>query len=168
MAGQPRSAASSSSTEALPLWYRPAISALSRSTTACTSRRRPETDLEVGYELDPPAERVDAATFAGRRLAEELHALLLEHFLLALKPVEQRDERTLDLGPLRPPRHAAVCRPREPVPEIRPFRGLRYSADSIGDLAAVTAPGGWLVAQCGGVGNIASIQRVLATIGDGS
>jgi uncharacterized protein (DUF1015 family) len=26
------------------------------------------------------------------------------------------------------------------VPEIRPFRGLRYSADSIGDLAAVTAP----------------------------
>jgi len=35
------------------------------------------------------------------------------------------------------------------------------------NLAAVTAPGGWLVAQCGGVGNIASIQRVLATIGDG-
>ncbi len=35
------------------------------------------------------------------------------------------------------------------------------------NLAAVTAPGGWLVAQCGGVGNIASIQRVLAGIGDG-
>jgi trans-aconitate 2-methyltransferase len=35
------------------------------------------------------------------------------------------------------------------------------------NLAAVTAPGGWLVAQCGGEGNIASIQRVLATIGDG-
>lgn len=34
-------------------------------------------------------------------------------------------------------------------------------------LAAATRPGGWLVAQCGGVGNIASIQRVLATIGDG-
>lgn len=34
-------------------------------------------------------------------------------------------------------------------------------------LAAVTAPGAPLVAQCGGVGNIASIQRVLATIGDG-
>jgi protein ImuB len=43
------------------------------------ARRRPETDLEVACELDPPAERVDAATFAGRRLAEELHALLLEH-----------------------------------------------------------------------------------------
>jgi trans-aconitate 2-methyltransferase len=35
------------------------------------------------------------------------------------------------------------------------------------NLAAVTSPGGWLVAQCGGVGNITSIQRVLATIGNG-
>ena len=35
------------------------------------------------------------------------------------------------------------------------------------NLAAVLRPAGLLVAQCGGVGNIASIQRVLATIGDG-
>jgi trans-aconitate 2-methyltransferase len=35
------------------------------------------------------------------------------------------------------------------------------------NLAVVMRPGGWLVAQCGGAGNIASIQRVLATIGDG-
>lgn len=35
------------------------------------------------------------------------------------------------------------------------------------NLAAVLRPGGWLVAQCGGVGNIASVQRVLASIGDG-
>ena len=41
--------------------------------------RRPETDLEVSCALDPPVERVDTATFVGRRLAEELHALLLEH-----------------------------------------------------------------------------------------
>ncbi len=34
-------------------------------------------------------------------------------------------------------------------------------------LAAVLRPGGRLVAQCGGVGNIASIHAVLATIGDG-
>jgi trans-aconitate 2-methyltransferase len=34
-------------------------------------------------------------------------------------------------------------------------------------LATVTRPGGWLVAQCGGAGNIASVQRVLATVGDG-
>jgi trans-aconitate 2-methyltransferase len=35
------------------------------------------------------------------------------------------------------------------------------------NLAAVIRPGGRLVAQCGGAGNIASIQRVLATLGDG-
>jgi trans-aconitate 2-methyltransferase len=35
------------------------------------------------------------------------------------------------------------------------------------NLATVTRPGGWLVAQCGGAGNIARIMGVLATIGDG-
>ena len=35
------------------------------------------------------------------------------------------------------------------------------------NLAAVLRSGGRLVPQCGGVGNIASIQRVLATLGDG-
>lgn len=35
------------------------------------------------------------------------------------------------------------------------------------NLAAVLQPGGFLVAQCGGAGNIASIRRVLAGIGDG-
>ena len=35
------------------------------------------------------------------------------------------------------------------------------------NLAAVTRPGGWLVAQCGGAGNIASVMAALATIGDG-
>jgi trans-aconitate 2-methyltransferase len=35
------------------------------------------------------------------------------------------------------------------------------------NLAAVTRQGGWLVAQCGGVGNVARIEAVLATIGDG-
>ena len=34
-------------------------------------------------------------------------------------------------------------------------------------LAAVMLEGGRLVAQCGGFGNIASIRRVLATVGDG-
>ena len=35
------------------------------------------------------------------------------------------------------------------------------------NLAAVLRPGGRLVAQCGGVGNIATVQRALATIDDG-
>jgi trans-aconitate 2-methyltransferase len=36
-----------------------------------------------------------------------------------------------------------------------------------GNLAAILRPGGRLVAQCGGAGNIANVQRVLAGIGDG-
>jgi trans-aconitate 2-methyltransferase len=35
------------------------------------------------------------------------------------------------------------------------------------NLAAATRPGGRLVAQCGGAGNVASIERVLVTLGDG-
>jgi trans-aconitate 2-methyltransferase len=35
------------------------------------------------------------------------------------------------------------------------------------NLASVLRPGGVLVAQCGGVGNIASVERALAKVGDG-
>ena len=34
------------------------------------------------------------------------------------------------------------------------------------NLAAVLRPGGWLVAQCGGAGNVASVQRVAAELAD--
>ena len=37
------------------------------------ARRRPEADLVAGTDLDPPLDRVDQATFAGRQLAERLH-----------------------------------------------------------------------------------------------
>lgn len=43
------------------------------------ARRRPAPDLSVAADLDPPAARVDTAAFAGRRLAEQLTALLAEH-----------------------------------------------------------------------------------------
>ncbi|WP_149204383.1 DNA polymerase Y family protein [Actinotalea subterranea] len=42
-----------------------------------TALRRLEPDLAVEQDLDPPVERVEAAAFAARRLAEELHALLV-------------------------------------------------------------------------------------------
>jgi trans-aconitate 2-methyltransferase len=35
------------------------------------------------------------------------------------------------------------------------------------NLAAVTRPDGWLVAQCGGFGNIGRIKRAAASVGDG-
>ena len=37
------------------------------------ARRRPEADLVATADLDPPLDRVDQTTFAGRRLAEQLH-----------------------------------------------------------------------------------------------
>ena len=43
-----------------------------------TALRRPEPDVAVGLDLDPPAERVEAAAFAARRAAEALHTLLVE------------------------------------------------------------------------------------------
>lgn len=43
------------------------------------ARRRPEADLAVTADLDPPVDRVDQATFAGRRLAEQLHDDLVRH-----------------------------------------------------------------------------------------
>ena len=48
-----------------------------------------------------------------------------------------------------------------------PSTGCPITTRSSANLAAVTRPGGRLVAQCGGVGNIATVQRVLARIGDG-
>lgn len=45
--------------------------------TRGTALRRPEPDVVVEQELDPPVERVEATAFVARRLAEELHARLL-------------------------------------------------------------------------------------------
>ena len=40
--------------------------------------RRIEQDIEVGYDFDEPAQRVDEAAFAARRIAEELYTLLVD------------------------------------------------------------------------------------------
>ncbi|MCX6466014.1 MAG: DNA polymerase Y family protein, partial [Pseudonocardiales bacterium] len=44
-------------------------------------RRAPPEELAVERELDPPVDRVDAAAFAARGLAERLHAVLAGHGL---------------------------------------------------------------------------------------
>ncbi|MHA6785266.1 Y-family DNA polymerase [Pseudonocardia saturnea] len=44
-------------------------------------RRRPPEELAVEIELDPPVDRVDAAAFAARGLADRLHATLAGHGL---------------------------------------------------------------------------------------
>jgi trans-aconitate 2-methyltransferase len=60
--------------------------------------------------------------------------------------------------------------PIEPVDAILSTATFHWVPDHdalFANLGAVLRPGGRLVAQCGGEGNIASIQRVLATLGDG-
>jgi protein ImuB len=47
--------------------------------------RTPPPDLDVTDEFDPPLERVDAAAFAGRALAERLHERLTGHGLAATR-----------------------------------------------------------------------------------
>ena len=59
---------------------------------------------------------------------------------------------------------------REPVDAILSTATFHWVGDHdalFANLAAVLRPGGRLVAQCGGAGNIAAIRRVLATVGDG-
>jgi len=45
------------------------------------AKRRIETDLQVAADLEPPALRVDVATFAARRLAEDLYSALTKRGL---------------------------------------------------------------------------------------
>ena len=45
------------------------------------------------------------------------------------------------------------------------FHWVRDHARLFRNLAAVVRPGGWLVAQCGGKGNIATLERVLVGLG---
>ncbi len=58
----------------------------------------------------------------------------------------------------------------EPVDAILSTATFHWVSDHdalFANLAAVLQRGGRLVAQCGGVGNIANVQRALAAIGDG-
>lgn len=59
---------------------------------------------------------------------------------------------------------------RDPVDAIlstATFHWVPDHAALFANLATVLRPGGRLVAQCGGAGNIASVQAILASLGDG-
>ena len=58
-------------------------------------------------------------------------------------------------------------RPVDAVLSTATFHWIADHDALFANLAAVLQPGGRLVAQCGGAGNIASVQRVLAGLGDG-
>src|SRR6478752_6652964 len=67
-------------------------------------------ELTVRAVLDPPVDRVDAAAFVARSLAEELHEVLRQHGLTCLRvAVEAETEPGV-----APRRHALVQRARRP------------------------------------------------------
>lgn len=60
--------------------------------------RRPEQDVRARVDLDPPAMRVDAAAFAARRLAEQLHERMVRRGVVCARlRVEARTEAGQEL-----------------------------------------------------------------------
>lgn len=122
-------------------------------------------------------ERVLDAGCGSGRVTELLAARLPRGHVVALDAsaamIETARER---LAPLAERVEFVVADLELPLPLAEPVDAVLSTAtfhwvpdhDALfANLAAVLRPGGWLVAQCGGAGNIASIRRVLATIGDG-
>jgi trans-aconitate 2-methyltransferase len=100
---------------------------------------------------------------AGRVLALDASAAMIEAARERLARFEPRVEFVVaDLGQPLP-----IAGPVDAILSTATFHWVADHDALFANLAAVIRPGGWLVAQCGGVGNIASIRRVLATIGDG-
>ena len=100
---------------------------------------------------------------AGRVVALDASAAMIEAARERLERFAPRVEFVVaDLGEPLP-----VEEPVDAVLSTATFHWVPDHDALFANLAAVIRPGGWLVAQCGGVGNIASVRRVLATIGDG-
>ena len=131
----------------------------------------------VGWlELEGDERVMDAGCGTGRvteRLVERLpdghvvavdgSSAMVEHARTRLSPFGDRVEYVVaDLS-----RPIPVDPPVDAILSTATFHWIVDHDALFANLAAVLRPGGWLVAQCGGVGNIAAVQRVLATIGDG-
>jgi trans-aconitate 2-methyltransferase len=119
--------------------------------------------LDAGCGSGRVTERLAARLPRGRIVALDASASMIEAARNRLAPFGGRIRYVVaDLSrPLPLP---------EPVDAILSTATFHWVPDHdalFANLAAVLRPGGWLVAQCGGVGNIASIRRVLAGIGDG-
>ncbi len=122
-------------------------------------------------------ERVLDAGCGTGRVTESLAERLPNGHVLALDGspamVEEAGARLARFGDRVSFLVADLARPiplDEPVDAILSTATFHWVPDHdalFANLAAVLRDGGLLVAQCGGVGNIANVQRVLAGIGDG-
>lgn len=122
-------------------------------------------------------ERVLDAGCGTGRVTELLAARLPRGRVIALdgsaSMIEAARERLAGFGDRIEYVVADLSRPlplEEPVDAMLSTATFHWVTDHdalFAHLALVLRTGGWLVAQCGGAGNIASVMRVLATVGDG-
>jgi trans-aconitate 2-methyltransferase len=124
-----------------------------------------ETVLDAGCGSGHVTERLVERVPRGRVIALDASPAMVEEARRRLSRFGDRvDYLVADLGrPFSLPGD-------QPVDGILSTATFHWVADHdalFRNLAAVVRPGGRLVAQCGGSGNIASIRAILATIGDG-
>jgi trans-aconitate 2-methyltransferase len=119
--------------------------------------------LDAGCGSGRVTELLAARLPRGRVVALDSSAAMIETARGRLAPFGDRIEYVVaDLAQPLP-----LAEPVDAILSTATFHWVPDHDALFANLAAVLRPGGLLVAQCGGVGNIASVRRVLATIGDG-
>lgn len=122
-----------------------------------------ETVLDAGCGSGRVTELLAARLPRGRVIALDGSGAMIEVARERLAPFGDRIEFVVaDLG-----RPLPLSDPLDAILSTATFHWVPDHDALFANLAAVLRPGGRLVAQCGGAGNIASVRRVLATIGDG-
>ena len=119
--------------------------------------------LDAGCGTGRVTELLAARLPRGRVVALDASASMIDAARQRLAPFGDRIEYVVaDLGNPLP-----LAQPVDAILSTATFHWVPDHDALLANLAAVLRHGGLLVAQCGGVGNIASVRRVLAETGDG-
>jgi trans-aconitate 2-methyltransferase len=122
-----------------------------------------ETVLDAGCGSGRVTELLAEALPRGRVIALDGSPAMLGEARVRLTRFGERVEYVL--ADLRRP--LPLSAPVDAILSTATFHWIPDHAALFANLSAVLRPGGRLVAQCGGAGNIASIVAILATVGDG-
>ncbi len=122
-----------------------------------------ETVLDAGCGSGRVTELLAERLPDGRVIALDGSPAMIDQARVRLARFGDRVEYLVaDLG-----RPLPVAGPVDAILSTATFHWLPDHVALFRNLAAVLRPGGRLVAQCGGYGNIVSVRAILATLGDG-